>query len=175
MPLREVGTCARCRDSKRRCNKAKPSCARCMHACVPCYYDKQQKNGAPPSVMDAARTPSSDMPLTPSTTSSAPTDEKHDTGLERTIKRRDRACLSCMRCHRLKVKCDRKHPCCSRCASSGHGRTCIYTHKVQLDQPVRTVALTDEKPDFLGKRGPSHWRALLWRVSSVNSWFKCAN
>lgn len=182
MPPREVGTCTRCRDSKRRCDKAKPSCARCMRVGVPCYYDIQRKNDGSPASIDTTPIPSSNISLIPSTRSSTSRNGKHDTETERTIKRRDRACLSCTRCHRLKVKCDQKRPCCSRCVRSGHERTCIYTHKVQLDEPVPTAssfALAEEDPEiiltiwFLQKRGPSHWRALLSRVSNVDYWLDC--
>src|SRR5262245_53218108 len=116
MLFREVQTCIRCRDTKRRCDKTKPECGRCRQAGLPCHYY-------------TLHTPSPDVEgSSPSTESisSVPSEPP----LEKVVKRRNRACLSCTRCHRLKVKCDKKQPSCGRCARSGYGKTCAYTHRV---------------------------------------------
>ena len=54
-----------------------------------------------------------DKLLSPLTTEHVGTFEK-ESGVEKITKKRDRATLSCMRCHRLKVKCDKSQPCVSK-------------------------------------------------------------
>ncbi|UNI19535.1 hypothetical protein JDV02_005715 [Purpureocillium takamizusanense] len=102
-------------------------------------------------------------------------------------KKRRRACLSCVRCHRLKVKCDKKQPC-TRCRLSGWGRQCAYTHRVEdeatmmaRDDPSTPASadavpfvVTEEEPETVittwhaRHRGLSHWRALLCRLDSLS-------
>ena len=99
------------------------------------------------------------------------------------VRRRNRACLSCVRCHRLKVKCNQSEPC-DRCMRSGVQATCTYTQKKSFGEPTAHTqspsqshpevpfALTGEDPEFvvatwyLRKRGSTHFRAILNRVST---------
>jgi hypothetical protein len=180
MQIREVQTCLRCRGSKRRCDKTKPICSRCHQAGVVCVYDSTPRSDASPATTSSALDQIGDLDL-PNLDSllTVPIDSRTTAyskqGSEKIIKRRDRACLSCTRCHRLKVKCDKKSPCCGRCARSGYGRTCIYTHKAprpsESQSPTSPVILAGENPEtvvttwFLRRRGYSHWRALISRVS----------
>src|SRR5207248_7716539 len=121
MPSREVETCVRCRHSKRRCDKAKPKCGRGRQAGLPCHYD-------------ASQTLFTEELL--STSTESPHSTNNEPRTEKVVKKRNRACLSCIRCHRLKVKCDKRQPFCSRCARTGYGKTCEYTHRVQqTNQP----------------------------------------
>lgn len=161
MRSREVQTCIRCRDSKRRCDKAKPSCTRCQNAGLPCLYD-----GSQASFLDPQNTPPFSTEPSPSSSSDEPVSRS-------SIKRRDRAILSCTRCHRLKVKCDKREPCCGRCARSGYGRSCVYTHRaqrVELKNSPPPFLADEQDPEavvalwFMRKRGSSHWKALLARV-----------
>jgi hypothetical protein len=163
MPAREIQTCIRCKDSKRRCDKLKPSCSRCHRAGQTCLY--------PESISKETSTEPKAGILSPSSSCcSSPLEKESEP--ERVVKKRDRATLSCTRCHRLKVKCDKRQPCCSRCTRLGHGRNCTYTHKVQPppsagpfivdgDDAATIVSLW-----FLRKRGSSHWKALLARVGN---------
>lgn len=167
---REVATCTRCRQSTRRCDKANPKCTRCEHAGVQCTYGEDHKD---------SRFSSNSSSETQDATSTAapPTPVAQRQG----VKRRNRACLSCTRCHRLKVKCDQMQPC-SRCCRSGAEVTCTYTHATKPPQqrpeqpcdkshPTVPFALTGEDPEFvvatwyLRKRGSTHYRAILNRVS----------
>lgn len=89
--------------------------------------------------------------------------------------KRQRACLSCVRCHRLKVKCDKGLPC-TRCCQSGFGRQCEYTHRVEAapvmpspvpftrekDNPEKNVAAWHFRP-----RGSSNWRELVTKVNRL--------
>jgi hypothetical protein len=171
---REVATCTRCRQSKRGCDKAKPNCTRCERAGTKCTYEEDEKKS--PFLNQSG----SESPMTTPTTT-PPTLIAQRGG----FKKRNRACLSCIRCHRLKVKCDQKQPC-SRCSQSGLRVTCTYTHRTKPpEQPPKQppeqphdqshyevpFAVTDEDPEFvvatwyLRKRGSTHYRAILDRVS----------
>lgn len=93
---------------------------------------------------------------------------------QRVVRKRKRNCLSCQRCHRLKVKCDKGIPC-SRCKSSNNGRDCHYSYVKQqssdkhpspinaCDGHGRKAAPTTWKERFQD-RGPSHWRDLMVKV-----------
>lgn len=164
MPARDIQTCTRCKDSKRRCDKLKPSCTRCYRASQPCTYPDKTSNESSTELQNGLLSPSTSDNLTPAGTQSEP---------GRIIKKRDRATLSCTRCHRLKVKCDKRQPCCSRCARLGHGRDCVYTHKVQPPPPAGPFVVDGDDAEtivslwFLRKRGSSHWKVLLTRVGDM--------
>lgn len=92
-------------------------------------------------------------------------------------KERKRATLSCQRCHRLKVRCDKKSPC-TRCCNSGWGGDCSYTHRTAHDaadyaaQDASHIAVGSDKSPMettsvlcSQHRGASHWRNLLAKVS----------
>ncbi|KAK8926707.1 Transcription factor lepE [Metarhizium anisopliae] len=94
-------------------------------------------------------------------------------GIQAKRKKRRRACLSCVRCHRLKIKCDKKEPC-TRCRLSGWGRQCEYTHRVEPSgEAALPYVLTEEDPQVAlatwhaPHRGLSHWRSLLSKASCL--------
>ena len=167
---REVATCNRCRQSKRKCDKSKPNCTRCERAGAQCTYEEHQMETEPSVHSDQ-------QDYTPATTPPTPSSQRQR------IKKRNRVCLSCTRCHSLKVKCDQKQPC-ARCSRSGVEATCTYTHNAKpFRQPHKQstdrsrtevpFALTGEDPEFvvatwyLRRRGSTHFRAILDRVSNA--------
>lgn len=174
---REVATCTRCRLSKRKCDKAKPNCTRCERGGTQCTYGDQQES------QSSSHSESEVLAITPVTTSSSPASG----GTQGVKRRRNRACVSCTRCHRLKVKCDQRQPC-SRCSRSGLEAACTYTHRAKSpQQPLQPqpapeqpqYTLTDEDPEFvvatwfLRKRGSTHYRAILNRVCIALSLSLC--
>ena len=192
MPLRrEIATCDRCYRLKRRCDRAKPACARCRQTGFECSYSN-------------AVTPGSDTGGTSSgpsgqymTLDQSPASTRHQKDgasvkrnnqyqadpappaerRSRAVHKRNRACLACTRCHRLKVKCDKKLPC-TRCKSTGFMDHCLYTHRTGLDRV--SSSSSDPSSNFLSEdphravaswhskhRGASHWKELLQRVSEL--------
>lgn len=93
----------------------------------------------------------------------------------RVIRKRKRNCLSCLRCHRLKVKCDKELPC-GRCKSSGNGRECYYSYNKGLNEgkfpsPIAPTGTNEDENSLLAPwqvqhkvRGSSHWRDLMAKV-----------
>lgn len=92
----------------------------------------------------------------------------------RVVRKRKRNCLSCLRCHRLKVKCDKELPC-GRCKSSGNGRECYYSYNKgpnggkfpcptapSSNEETKTVLATWQVQHKV--RGSSHWRDLMTKV-----------
>ena len=170
MPTREIQTCIRCKNSKRRCDKTKPSCSRCQRANQTCEYPSSSSSSRS---KDPSVEPTSGSGLLTPSISAHDSPEEEAPVPQRVIRKRDRATLSCTRCHRLKVKCDKRQPCCGRCARLGHGRDCAYTHKVQTP-PAKGPYLSRNDDAgtivnlwFIRKRGSSHWRALLSRVRGI--------
>jgi hypothetical protein len=109
----------------------------------------------------------------------------------RVVRKRKRNCLSCLRCHRLKVKCDKELPC-GRCKSSGKGRECYYSYNKgpnagKFPCPTPTIPASKGgasasqtslvagtgKPDqemwhaSHEPRGSSHWRDLMTRIGAL--------
>lgn len=100
-------------------------------------------------------------------------------GGQRVVRKRKRNCLSCLRCHRLKVKCDKELPC-GRCKASGNGRECYYSYNKGPNGgkfPCPTVpAGSQPSGSEITKstqatwhvshepRGSSHWKDLMTRV-----------
>ena len=100
---------------------------------------------------------------------------------QRIIRKRKRNCLSCLRCHRLKVKCDKELPC-GRCKSSGQGRECYYSYNKGPNGgkfPCPSAPVTSKhhtssheaNKAFMATwrithkfRGQSHWRDLMAKV-----------
>lgn len=95
---------------------------------------------------------------------------------QRIVRKRKRNCLSCLRCHRLKVKCDKELPC-GRCKASGNGRECYYSYNKgpnggKFPCPTAPVPSSrDEKKPQMATwqvqhrvRGSSHWRELMIKV-----------
>ncbi|EFY94790.2 N-terminal binuclear Zn cluster-containing protein [Metarhizium robertsii ARSEF 23] len=100
---------------------------------------------------------------------------------QRIVRKRKRNCLSCLRCHRLKVKCDKELPC-GRCKSSGNGRECYYSYNKGPNggkfpcptAPAGGPIDPDSKKPQLAPwqithkvRGSSHWRELMARIGSL--------
>ncbi|KAJ4861358.1 fungal zn(2)-Cys(6) binuclear cluster domain-containing protein [Trichoderma breve] len=83
------------------------------------------------------------------------------------VKNRQRAQLSCIRCHRLKVKCDKELPC-SRCRMSGWGKSCAYHHRAEKTSPSNASPQQVAKdPDSVieawhsQSRSATHWTEVL--------------
>lgn len=178
MTKRQIRACLRCRQLKRRCDQAQPACTRCQQAGSPYSLDNDpviplatpSRESTTEVSVHLARTPSTpnhsenDMQLSSSLSACA----IQETGGRKRLRKRNRACLSCSRCHRMKVRCDRKLPC-ARCRASGFAEDCVFTHPptttfnstVQED-PVAVVTSFHSR-----HRGPSNWKALLFMVRFV--------
>ncbi|KAK7419708.1 hypothetical protein QQZ08_010721 [Neonectria magnoliae] len=98
---------------------------------------------------------------------------------QRVIRKRKRNCLSCLRCHRLKVKCDKELPC-GRCKSSGNGRECYYSYNKgpnggKFPCPTAPPAASgDDAKSSMATwhiqhkvRGSSHWRDLMTKIGAL--------
>ena len=128
--------------------------------------ESSHSQGAPP----VQAQPHSDPPDLP-----GPTTQDDN---QKVVRKRKRNLLSCMRCHRLKVKCDKELPC-GRCKSSGNARDCYYSFnkgpnggKFACPTPGNNQKTTDQSSqmppwEITHKvRGSSHWRELMAKVSS---------
>lgn len=172
---RQIKTCSRCRSLKLRCDRTKPCCQRCNEVKVSCSL------GTVRSASPISRTKTTGQTLTPLDMDYRPPpilahDEGHgemSTGKEIGLaKKRQRAHFSCVRCHRLKVKCDRELPC-SRCRLAGWGRDCSYSHRVDSETASSGTHSQEigETPDHIitswhaQRRGPTHWKQVLSSVS----------
>jgi hypothetical protein len=122
----------------------------------------------PNQIISADPTPAQNLPEDAITTQDG----------QRIVRKRKRNCLSCLRCHRLKVKCDKELPC-GRCKSSGNGRECYYSYNKGPNGgkfPCPTAPAggpidpENKKPQLASwqithkVRGSSHWRELMARV-----------
>ncbi|KAF4975697.1 hypothetical protein FZEAL_7552 [Fusarium zealandicum] len=97
---------------------------------------------------------------------------------QRVVRKRKRNCLSCLRCHRLKVKCDKELPC-GRCKSSGNGRDCYYSfnkgpNSGKFPCPTAQTGEDGKGPQATWQiqhkvRGSSHWRDLMTKISKLTS------
>lgn len=182
--IRQIKTCTRCRLLKLRCDRIKPSCERCVQAEVSCSF---LHGHSPQSVVEAEHLTNRDSARSSSEQSPSPSDESAPSSdiiaaqkNHKIVKRRNRAHLSCTRCHRLKVRCDKELPC-SRCRSSGWGKQCTYTHRVESassasDASQDTLcAAAHEDPKHIytswhtRRRGATHWKTLVSRVRSSAS------
>lgn len=184
-------TCGRCRQFKRRCDLVKPTCSRCLLAGVRCSFDTTSSNGNTssgrlkielPRLARSESTSDTDGLPAPPTGLPEPkpfvqTDGSPATDTGYRLRKRKRTCLSCFRCHRLKVKCDRRSPC-SRCSASGHQKNCCYSYKSH--EGDNSLSLFTAGGEDTGAaegseqlitawharhRGPSHWRELMMKVS----------
>jgi hypothetical protein len=190
---RQAISCIRCRQQKVRCDRVWPRCSRCASCKATCSFSQHSEpetsgsaSALPTSTPVGSNSASQDFSpcLPPSPLpglghdcSPAPSNEHRvDPEPDGKVKRkRRRACLSCVRCHRLKIKCDKKEPC-ARCRLSGWGKHCEYTHRIEARSPSSSsppsppYVLTDEDPQVAlatwhsRHRGLSHWRNLLSKV-----------
>jgi hypothetical protein len=177
--IREVNTCERCRQLKRRCDRVKPTCSRCLQQGLVCSFDV-------PNSLDGS---DSELQTFALFSESSPSIELQDDILHspqlgqcdlairantsRAVRKRNRACLSCIRCHRNKVRCDKKLPC-TRCDASGFKDQCTYTHRAtnlnaSQDASLPFGSVKEDPTDVLvtwhsRHRGSSHWKPLLSRV-----------
>lgn len=182
--IRQIKTCSRCRLLKLRCDRIKPACERCVQAEVSCSF---LHDCSPQPVAKADHHMKQDSTRSSLEQSSSPGDESAPSSdivtvqqILKTVKRRKRANLSCTRCHRLKVRCDKKLPC-SRCRGSGWGQQCTYTHRVESDPSVSDAsqetlcAAAHEDPKHIytswmtRRRGATHWKTLVSRVRNYAS------
>lgn len=95
---------------------------------------------------------------------------------QRIVRKRKRNCLSCLRCRRLKVKCNKELPC-GRCKASGNGRECYYSYNKGPNGgkfPCPTAPVPSSRDEMKPQmatwqvqhrvRGSSHWRELMTKV-----------
>ena len=173
---RQIRTCSRCRVLKLRCDRTKPCCQRCSEVNVSCSLgtfnsalppiSRTETTGHIPTAVEMGYRPPPNLAY----------DKGHgrmsageETGI---TKKRQRAHLSCVRCHRLKVKCDRELPC-SRCHASGWDRDCSYSHSVNNETTSSEThsQKIGEHPDHFipswhaQRRGPTLWKQVLSSVS----------
>ncbi|CAM1507850.1 Fc.00g046980.m01.CDS01 [Cosmosporella sp. VM-42] len=232
-PMREVKTCDRCRQFKRRCDLLKPSCTRCLQAAVHCSFDVAGATAAAaaeagasaalsttstsipivtstpapnavvstPSQTNLAVNPSLGGPISPSISTNSSESLPGGAAIvvpiatvapglsnvdppavsQRIVRKRKRNCLSCLRCHRLKVKCDKELPC-GRCNSSGNGRDCYYSYNkgpnegkfacptAPIPPPGDNAKATTATWHVTHKvRGSSHWRDLMTKIGTLTS------
>ncbi|PKS11172.1 hypothetical protein jhhlp_002933 [Lomentospora prolificans] len=195
--VRKVTACDRCRRLKRRCDRVRPTCSKCRQAGVPCSFSETgtssrssgRSSSSPSSPTTAfdltsleswAETALQTPIIDPSTNEVAACKLVSTTnqGKSREIRRRNRVRFSCTRCHRMKVKCDKKSPC-TRCRNSGFASGCSYMHKSNgEDGSVEGEVASPEPESFSAifqayntrHRGSSHWRVLMHRVKELTSW-----
>jgi hypothetical protein len=185
--VREIRTCSRCRSLKLRCDQSKPSCQRCaranatcsLGACTDTIESGIDSSNSVIEIPHQSGTKSSDSSITgrePQLHFDNQRNEitAHDAGL---IKQRQKAQLSCIRCHRLKVKCDRDLPC-SRCRVSGWGKFCEYRYRIERANPPldkSTANTLGQDPEgrvrswLAQRRGGTHWDDLISSVSTLFS------
>ncbi|RSM18090.1 hypothetical protein CDV31_003012 [Fusarium ambrosium] len=141
---RPVSACRRCRRLKVRCNHIRPECERCASAGEVCEYTEITTQPCQqPRPLQTSR----------STT---------ENGQKRT---RDRAILSCLRCRKHKVRCDRQSPC-TRCVRIGKAGECIIPGKDTITKSLDTATVSFDKGwDQERYRNGAHWAKLLGEVS----------
>ncbi|ORX96959.1 hypothetical protein BCR34DRAFT_619533 [Clohesyomyces aquaticus] len=181
MRIRHIETCHWCRESKRRCDKAKPTCSRCSRAGISCSFETLSGRTLP--LRGDGSSPEVSSPDLQSFSQSTPLDTSPSgsfngatTPLEKVKRKRNRGCLSCTRCHRLKVKCDKKSPC-SRCSSAGIIINCRYTHQEHTSSrsacPADPVTSAGESIEavlstwFWRRQSSTHFRTLISRIESL--------
>lgn len=158
MPNREIRTCNRCRQLKLRCDRTRPSCQRCTEASVSCSFRIASSTPMPDDVAVHVEDHGGASP------GKRP----------RTVRGRQRAHLSCLRCFRLKVKCDKELPC-SRCRLTGWAKHCAYNYRVESNSTSPALLppaplVTGHDADYLinswhaHRRGATHWEELLSQV-----------
>ncbi|EHK25931.1 uncharacterized protein TRIVIDRAFT_188355 [Trichoderma virens Gv29-8] len=183
--MREVKTCDRCRHFKRRCDLLKPSCSRCIQAGVRCSFDVNgvavpgQNGLISPTASTESPEPhagvdANGMPIDGASAAGSAANQL------RVVRKRKRNCLSCLRCHRLKVKCDKELPC-GRCKSSGNGRECYYSYNKgpnggKFPCPTAPSSTSEETTTVLATwqvqhkvRGSSHWRDLMTKIGTLTT------
>ncbi|KAL3472528.1 hypothetical protein BJX99DRAFT_272867 [Aspergillus californicus] len=176
---RQIRACQRCRSLKVGCDTQKPTCARCLKAGVHCTLsdstslDKQQQEPIPIGSFETTDSSATEGP-SPDETGVAVADLGEPSALpvssqcfSCTIQKRKRAPISCTRCRRLKVRCDRQSPC-SRCAKGKSA--CTYP---RLGQSIPRHSDIPSKPisreaEWGAKfRSDVHWIQLAREVDDL--------
>jgi hypothetical protein len=98
---------------------------------------------------------------------------------QKPLRKRKRTCLSCKRCHTLKVRCDKELPC-GRCVASDKGGECYYNynkgiHSGRFASVAPPPDLPHRDPHAMmahwqihhRSRGASHWRELMVKVRDL--------
>lgn len=93
---------------------------------------------------------------------------------ERVVRRRHRLVISCARCRRLKVKCDRQSPC-EHCKKSNHADECVYSAPRFDRRSEETDKSTDESRTEKSPESPESTlmtskRGLYCSGPSIESW-----
>ncbi|KYK60802.1 C6 transcription factor [Drechmeria coniospora] len=135
---------------------------------------------SPTTSAESPEPPRADAPAAP-TPLDTPAAMASSASGQRVVRKRKRNCLSCLRCHRLKVKCDKELPC-GRCVASGNGRECYYSYNKgpnggKFPCPTAPVPSSrdEKKPQMVAwqvqhrVRGSSHWRELMTKIGSLAS------
>lgn len=168
--MRDVTTCERCRLQKRRCDRRKPRCSRCRDTGAICsFYTPLNATSYTETPIGESHARSEEQsPRTDATSTPSP-GVTNDGGDGRVIHRRNRMRLSCARCHRHKIKCDRMVPC-GRCRAAGvDAASCTYAYPRDGGiTPGSDVLRYDPGHVYNAwhsrDRGSSHWKALLKQV-----------
>lgn len=184
--------CQRCRNFKTRCDKEKPRCTRCARVGATCEYSDYNppslvdfSGGRSSPILDEAILLSAPDPVPCTTIPKSengysgnslpqPSDPMDDLSNNSTLPekprlRRERAILSCLRCRRHKVRCDRRSPC-GRCQKLNKRDQCVYPSSMHDATPMSlederifkhiATAFVDLKWDKRFRNG-THWAGLL--------------
>ncbi|KAF1809112.1 hypothetical protein P152DRAFT_423360 [Eremomyces bilateralis CBS 781.70] len=203
---RPIRSCQRCRNFKVRCSRARPRCKRCIVADVDCVYAfggtpftgisprsessvelvvSEAQPGNPRHSAKKRRLGDNDRAQVPFQATfmlqqrSRPERKSPDGMRPNSVAKRERAILSCLRCRKLKVRCDRGVPC-TRCANNHRKLECVYsdlsisgfsnTHPVHLNNSnalggVATY-FVDNYWDQRFHNG-THWKNLLHEIEEL--------
>jgi hypothetical protein len=197
---REVRACQRCRTLKVGCDKAKPACRRCVKAGVRCVVRHIESNGIDRSstngdtgILTEAQDDSlrnrDEVRLTgclllPSThaavqiTSSSVSNKNGSfhsplSYLKSIPQKRNRNPVSCIRCRRLKVRCDRQQQC-HRCTKAkvvcAYGRLPEINHDFGRESSADNLSATARFAAWSGRfRTGTHWINLVREVCTAIS------
>jgi hypothetical protein len=196
---REVRACQRCRTLKVGCDKAKPACRRCIKAGVSCVVrytgsnrnetDRASTNGDTsilaeglddsPRNRDEVRLarclccpPLTAVQLTGSTVSNENGSFHSPLSYHQlTPPKRNRNPVSCIRCRRLKVRCDRQQPC-QRCTKAkavcAYGRSGGIHHDSDGESSADNSSAAARFAAWSGRfRTDTHWITLVREVCPV--------
>lgn len=136
---RPISACHRCRKLKVKCSQSRPQCQRCASAGRLCEYREVTIHPLPQALP------------------TSPTDSKK----KRT---RHRAILSCLRCRKRKVRCDRQLPC-GRCVAVGKEGECVLPGQSPGTTSLSAIATTYFDDSWNQRyRNETHWARLLEEV-----------
>lgn len=117
-----IGSCENCRRIKRACDQGRPGCGRCGLKKVECIYASKpdQRFRSQLAITKEKGENASSTSASTTVAESYPDDEKYD---ETTGLKPSRA-TSCVRCQRIRRKCDQGQPSCGGCELKEE--KCIY-------------------------------------------------